>query len=83
MSYSEALGRGTAKSARFGGEKSMTRTVARELMFWKGRVYGAPFGGVLVCFSSEMMDDTDRGAMRWCAHRTGWPMHQSKKLYAD
>ena len=61
----------------------MTRTVARELMFWKGRVYGAPFGGVLVCFSSEMMDDTGRGAMRWCAHRTGWRMHQSKSFHAD
>lgn len=30
--------RGTAKSSRLGGKKSMTRTVAREQMFWKGRV---------------------------------------------
>lgn len=77
-SYSEAFGRGTAKSSRFGGKKSMTRTVARELMFWNGRVYGAPFGGIFVCFSSEMMDDTGRGAMRWCEQRTGWPVHQRK-----
>lgn len=77
-SYSEAFGRGTAKSSSFRGKKSMTRTVARELMFWKGRVYGSPFGGMFVCFSSEMMDDTGRGAMRWCEQRTGWPIHQRK-----
>lgn len=56
----------------------MTRTVARELIFWKGRLYGSPFGGMFVCFSSEMMDDTGRGAMRWCEQRTGWPMYQRK-----
>lgn len=60
---------------RLGGKKSMTRTVARELMFWKGKVYGAPFGGWLVCLSSEMMDDMGRGGLRWCAHLTSWAVY--------
>ena len=70
MAYSEAFGRGTAKSTRSQGKKSMTRTVARELMFWKGKMYVGPFGGVFACLSSEMMDDTRRGGTRWCAQRT-------------
>ena len=80
MAYSETLGRGTAKSTRLVGKKSMTRTVARELMFWKGKVYGAPFGGVFACLSREMIDDTGRGAMRWCAHLTSWPIDKPRSF---
>ena len=64
ISYSEGLEQGTAKSASSEGKKSMTRTKARELMFWNGRLYEVPLGVVLVYVSSDSIDESDRGVIR-------------------
>lgn len=45
-----------------GGKKSITRTVVREQMFWKGRVMVWPPGVTWVCVRSvERMEEMVRG----------------------
>lgn len=41
----------------------MTRTMVRDLMFWKGRVNGVPWGVVTACADSESMEERGRGGI--------------------
>lgn len=49
----------------------MMRTVARDLMFWKGRVQGVPLGVVMAWVSRERMEDRGRGGIEGWEHWTG------------
>jgi len=63
-SYSLIFSR-TAKSARLGGKKSITRTVAQEQMFWKGRIIEVPLGVVWAwVLEVSRMEERGRGGVR-------------------